>query len=154
MRWQASADEVGWARELIHSVGLDERRDTRWPTLSQGERGRALIARALISDPRLLLLDEPTTGLDVAAREQLLETIDGLSHSVPELASVLVTHHLEELPETTTHALLISHGRTVAIGGIDETITTDTVTRAFEHPIRVEKADGRWSARAVRAVRA
>lgn len=150
MRWEPTAEEVRRARELIHSVGLDERRDARWPTLSQGERGRALIARALVSEPRLLLLDEPTTGLDVAAREQLLETIDGLSHSAPELASVLVTHHLEELPETTTHALLISHGRTIAVGGIDDAVTTETVTRAFEHAIRVEKADGRWSARAVR----
>ncbi|MGO4594545.1 ABC transporter ATP-binding protein [Leifsonia sp. 2TAF2] len=150
MRWEPSADEVRRARDLLHSVGLDDRRDARWPTLSQGERGRVLIARALVSDPRLLLLDEPTTGLDVAAREQLLETIDGLSHSEPDLASVLVTHHLEELPETTTHALLIAHGRTVAQGDIDAVVTTETVTRAFEHRIRVEKADGRWSARAVR----
>lgn len=150
MRWEPSAGDLHRARNLIDSVGLDERRDARWPTLSQGERGRALVARALISDPRLLLLDEPTTGLDVAAREQLLETIDGLAHTAPDLASVLVTHHLEELPETTTHALLIAHGRTVAVGGIDEVITTETVSRAFEHRIRVSKAEGRWSARAVR----
>ncbi|MDR6969830.1 ATP-binding cassette domain-containing protein [Leifsonia shinshuensis] len=150
MRWEPADDELRRARDLLHAVGLDERRDSRWPTLSQGERGRTLIARALISDPRLLLLDEPTTGLDVAAREQLLETIDGLAHSAPALASVLVTHHLEELPESTTHALLIAHGRTVAVGGIDDVITTETVSRAFEHRIRVEKADGRWSARAVR----
>jgi iron complex transport system ATP-binding protein len=150
MRWEAGDDDLRRARDLIHSVGLDERRDARWPTLSQGERGRALIARALVSDPRLLLLDEPTTGLDVAAREQLLETIDALAHTAPELASVLVTHHLEELPETTTHALLIAHGRTVAVGDIDAVVTTETVSRAFEHRIRVEKADGRWSARAVR----
>ncbi|MGN6426732.1 MAG: ABC transporter ATP-binding protein [Leifsonia sp.] len=150
MRWEPTAAELARARELIHTVGLDDHRESRWPTLSQGERGRSLIARALISDPRLLLLDEPTTGLDVAAREQLLETIDDLSHSAPELASVLVTHHLEELPETTTHALLISHGRIVAVGPIADAITTENVTRAFEHPIRVERADGRWSARAVR----
>ncbi|SEA97481.1 ABC transporter ATP-binding protein [Leifsonia sp. 21MFCrub1.1] len=150
MRWEPTGEEVRRAHDLIHAVGLDERREARWPTLSQGERGRSLIARALIAEPRLLLLDEPTTGLDVAAREQLLETIDGLSHSAPELASVLVTHHLEELPETTTHALLIAHGRIVARGSIDDAVTTETVTRAFEHRIRVEKADGRWSARAVR----
>ncbi|WP_348787002.1 ATP-binding cassette domain-containing protein [Leifsonia sp. NPDC080035] len=150
MRWEPTSEQLARARELIHTVGLDERSQARWPTLSQGERGRSLIARALISEPRLLLLDEPTTGLDVAAREQLLETIDGLSHTAPDLASVLVTHHLEELPETTTHALLISHGRIVAVGPIAEAITTESVTRAFEHPIRVERADGRWSARAVR----
>lgn len=150
MRWEPAPDDVRRARELIHAIGMDDRREARWPTLSQGERGRALIARALIPDPRLLLLDEPTTGLDVAAREQLLETIDGLSHTAPDLASVLVTHHLEELPETTTHALLIAHGRTLAAGPIDEVVTTESVTRAFEHSIRVDKADGRWTARAVR----
>jgi iron complex transport system ATP-binding protein len=150
MRWEAAPDELARARDLIGTIGLGDRRDARWPTLSQGERGRALIARALISDPRLLLLDEPTTGLDVAAREQLLETIDGLSVAVPDLASVLVTHHLEELPETTSHALLLSHGRIVASGPIEEAVTTETVTGAFEHPIRVERADGRWSARAVK----
>jgi iron complex transport system ATP-binding protein len=150
MRWEASAVERDHARAWIAAVGLDAHSASRWPTLSQGERGRALIARALVSEPRLLLLDEPTTGLDVAAREQLLETIDGLAHAAPELASVLVTHHLEELPESTTHALLIAHGRIVASGPIGEAITTDTVTRAFEHRIRVEREDGRWSARAVR----
>ncbi|GAA0421753.1 ATP-binding cassette domain-containing protein [Leifsonia naganoensis] len=150
MRWEATVEQIARAHELLHSVGLDSRRDARWPTLSQGERGRTLIARALIADPQLLLLDEPTTGLDVAAREQLLETIDGLAHTAPDLASVLVTHHLEELPETTTHALLISHGRIVATGPIEQAVTTETVTRAFEHAIRVERADGRWSARAVR----
>src|SRR5258708_39065627 len=101
---------------MIASVGLSHKADAHWPTLSQGERGRALIARALISDPRLLLLDEPTTGLDVAAREQLLETIAPLDETHPAVASILVTHHLEELPTPTTHALLIAEGRTIAKG--------------------------------------
>jgi iron complex transport system ATP-binding protein len=150
MRWEPAAGETQRALDLIDTVGLGDRADARWPTMSQGERGRALIARALVAEPSLLLLDEPTTGLDVAAREQLLETVDDLSHSAPELASVLVTHHLEELPETTTHALLIAHGRIVASGGIEEAVTTETVTAAFEHAIRVERDGGRWSARAVR----
>ncbi|WP_325091269.1 ABC transporter ATP-binding protein, partial [Leucobacter sp. M11] len=142
MRWRPEAAQVEFARDLLATVGLGALADHRWPTLSQGERGRTLIARALAADPRLLLLDEPATGLDVAAREQLLETIDGLAATRPELASVLVTHHLEELPVTTSHAMLLAHGRTVASGPAAETITTELVSRAFAHPIRVDSQDG------------
>lgn len=148
MRWTASADEADRADAMIAAVGLSRKADDVWPTLSQGERGRTLIARALIPEPRLLLLDEPSTGLDVAAREQLLETIDSLDQTHPEVASILVTHHLEELPMTTTHALLISEGRTVACGPARETITTDTVSAAFAHPVNVGYGEGRWTARA------
>jgi ABC-type glutathione transport system ATPase component len=98
--------------------------------LSQEERERALIARALIGDPRLLLIDEPTTRLDVAAREQLLETIDALGRSHPELASIMVTHHLEELPGGTTHAVLLSDGRAVSSGPVDTVLTTEDVAAA------------------------
>jgi iron complex transport system ATP-binding protein len=129
-----------------------------WKVLSQGERGPTPSwPGALIADPQLLLFDEPTTGLDVAAREQLLETIDDLSVRSPELATVLVTHHLEEIPETTSHAALISDGRLTAAGPIGEVLTSDQVSAAFDHPIEVGFADRRWSARAVRtagAVRA
>lgn len=148
MRWAPTADEVARADAMVESVGLRLRADDQWPTLSQGERGRALIARALMSEPRLLLLDEPTTGLDVAAREQLLETMDALDDTHPDVASILVTHHLEELPTTTTHAILIAHGRTVASGPAREVVTTDHVTAAFAYPVEVGFSDGRRSARA------
>jgi iron complex transport system ATP-binding protein len=148
LRWTASADDTDRADAMIAAVGLSRRADDVWPTLSQGERGRTLIARALISEPRLLLLDEPSTGLDVAAREQLLETIDSLDQTHPDVASILVTHHLEELPMTTTHALLIAEGRSVASGPARETITTDTVSAAFAHPVAVGYDQGRWTARA------
>lgn len=151
MRWAPSVDELRLAEGLIEQVGLASRRDALWPTLSQGERGRALIARALVAQPRLLLLDEPTTGLDVAAREQLLETIDDLAVSSPDVTTILVTHHLEELPVSTTHALVVSRGAVVASGSADDVITTETISLAFDHPIRVHRADGRWSARAVRS---
>lgn len=147
-RWTPTPEEARRAEELIDTVGLSARADAIWPTLSQGERGRTLIARALIADPRLLLLDEPTTGLDVAAREQLLETLDTLDDSHPDMASILVTHHLEELPTSTTHALLISQGRTVASGPAREVVNTDHVSEAFAHPVIVGFEDGRWSARA------
>lgn len=148
MRWQPTADDLDRADAMIESVGLTRRADATWPTLSQGERGRSLIARALISDPKLLLLDEPTTGLDVAAREQLLETMDALDETHPDVASILVTHHLEELPTTTTHALLIADGRTVASGPAREVVTTENVTAAFDHPVQVGYDEGRWTARA------
>ncbi|MFE7797370.1 ABC transporter ATP-binding protein [Nocardia sp. NPDC057440] len=148
MRWTPTADELRRADAMIDTVGLKGKAEDTWPTLSQGERGRTLIARALIAQPRLLLFDEPSTGLDVAAREQLLETIDTLGDTHPEVASVLVTHHLEELPSTTTHALLIADGRTVADGPAIDTVTTDNVSAAFDHPVAVTYHHGRWTARA------
>ncbi|MFC8044660.1 ABC transporter ATP-binding protein [Nocardia sp. NPDC057353] len=147
MRWTPSPSEVARAEAMIATVGLAHKADGVWPVLSQGERGRALIARALVAEPQLLLFDEPTTGLDVAAREQLLSTIAGLDHTHPDVASILVTHHLEELPTTTTHALLIADGREVVAGPAPEAITTKTVSAAFDHPVEVRYEAGRWTAR-------
>ncbi|QIS03579.1 ATP-binding cassette domain-containing protein [Nocardia brasiliensis] len=147
MRWTPTAGQLARADAMINTVGLDGKADEIWPTLSQGERGRTLIARALVAEPRLLLFDEPSTGLDLAAREQLLHTIDTLGDTHPEVASILVTHHLEELPSSTTHAMLIAGGHTVAAGPAARTLTTDTVTAAFAHPVEV-RYDGRWNARA------
>jgi iron complex transport system ATP-binding protein len=153
MRWEPSADEVARAEQHIADVGLSDRRDARWPVLSQGERGRALIARALMSEPQLLLLDEPATGLDVAAREHLLETVDALRVRHPELGSVMVTHHLEDLPASTSHAMLLRDGGVIAAGPADEVITSDLVSACFDFPLDIERTDGRWRARraAVRA---
>ena len=152
LRGTPAGGEADRAEALIKTLGLAGKADDRWPTLSQGERGRTLIARALICDPELLLLDEPATGLDLAAREQLLETIDLLDESHPGTASVLVTHHLEELPATTTHALLLAAGRVVAAGPVGEVITTERVSAAFDYPVTVRRDDdGRWSARARRS---
>lgn len=151
MRWEPAPEDVVKADAQIAEVGLTSRADAGWKVLSQGERGRALVARSLIAEPQLLLFDEPTTGLDVAAREQLLETIDALSLRSPELSTLLVTHHLEEIPETTTHAALISDGRLTAAGPIAEVLTSEQVSAAFDHPIEVGFADRRWSARAARS---
>ncbi|MEI2279550.1 ATP-binding cassette domain-containing protein [Paenarthrobacter ilicis] len=147
LRWEPTSAEYAKADVLVEQFGLAHKSRLRWPTLSQGERGRALIARALISSPELLLLDEPCTGLDIAAREQLLETIDVLAYTHPDTASVLVTHHLEELPATTSHALLIAGGEKVAAGRATEIINTENITIAFGHPIEVEYRQQRWSAR-------
>jgi iron complex transport system ATP-binding protein len=154
LRWQPAAAEASRADDLIAALGLGGKAAARWNVLSQGERGRVLIARALICEPRLLLLDEPSTGLDIAAREQLLETIDLLAQTHPEVASVLVTHHLEELPSSTTHALLLAAGRVVAAGPAAAALTSGHVSDAFDHPIDVGFDGGRWTARAARRVAA
>jgi iron complex transport system ATP-binding protein len=153
-RWQPTAAEDERAAALIASLGLSGKAEARWSVLSQGERGRTLIARALACEPRLILLDEPSTGLDIAAREQLLESMDLLSETHPEVASVLVTHHLEELPSSTTHALLLAEGKVVAAGTAAEAITSEHVSAAFSHPIDVKFDDGRWQARAATRQRA
>ncbi|MGO1947835.1 MAG: ABC transporter ATP-binding protein, partial [Brachybacterium alimentarium] len=107
-----------------------------------------LIARALLPDPALLLLDEPSTGLDVAAREQFLQTLDDLHRTQPTLATVLVTHHLEELPESTTHAALLRDGHLQTAGPATEVLTTEQITECFAYPIVIERREGRWLARA------
>lgn len=93
---------------------------------------------------------ESATGLDVAAREQFIETVDHLHRSQPELATVLVTHHLEELPETTAHAALLKRGSILAAGDARDVLTTELVSESFEYPIQIEYRDQRWQARAVR----
>ncbi|QKV90722.1 ATP-binding cassette domain-containing protein [Streptomyces sp. NA02950] len=150
-RWRPADEQVTRADHLIGLLGLGARRQARWPTLSQGERGRALIARALLPDPRLLLLDEPATGLDVAGREQLIERIDTLQRTFPELSSVLVTHHMEELPPGTTHVMLLRDGRAANSGPVGEVLTSDQVSKCFDHPIRLTRTDGRWTVRTSRA---
>jgi iron complex transport system ATP-binding protein len=146
-RWRPTPAQHARALELIDLLGVGAQARDPWTTLSQGERGRALIARALISNPRLLLLDEPSTGLDVAAREQLLATLDQVHTTHPHLASLLVTHHLEELPATTTHATLLREGRILAAGPAYDVLTTRLVSETFNHPIQIATTNGRWTAR-------
>ncbi|MEU8958109.1 ATP-binding cassette domain-containing protein [Streptomyces sp. NPDC048518] len=149
-RWRPTPGQEARADRLIDLLGLVHRADARWPTLSQGERGRTLIARSLMPSPRLVLLDEPATGLDLAGRERLLDSLDTLREAHPELATVLVTHHLEELPAGTTHALLLRDGRALAAGTVAEVLTSDQVGKCFDHPVRLERRDGRWSVRTSR----
>jgi iron complex transport system ATP-binding protein len=145
-RRETSAAELARAAMVTELMGLGGRGDAPWRVLSQGERGRALIARALMAQPRLLLLDEPAAGLDVAGREQLLTSLDDLRERQPDLATVLVTHHLEELPASTTHAMLLRDGRLVAAGTADDVLTTELATACFGHPVAVTTRAGRWAA--------
>ena len=147
-RWIPTSEQHDRARLLMKTLGVDVPTSLRWLTMSQGERGRTLIARALMHDPPLLLLDEPSTGLDVAAREQLLTTLDELRIQHPDTATVMVTHHFEELPRSTTHAALLRGGRILASGPVDGVLTTALVSECFDHPIRIAQSDGRWSATA------
>ncbi|GAB18631.1 putative ABC transporter ATP-binding protein [Gordonia effusa NBRC 100432] len=147
-RHDYTAGEHTRADELLDLLGMSARREALWPFMSQGERGRTLIARALMPRPKLLLLDEPATGLDLAARERLLASIDQLRSQQEELATVLVTHHLEDLPTSTTHALLLADGETVASGPVKSALTTDTISKCFDHGVVVRRMGGRWSATA------
>ena len=147
-RWAPSAAERARAAALTGLMGLGGLADARWATLSQGERGRALIARALMPEPRLLLLDEPAAGLDVAGREQLLASIDELRERQPGLATVLVTHHLEELPVSTSHALLLRGGRMLAAGPAGDVLTTERVSVCFDYPVAIARNAGRWASTA------
>ncbi|WPO71233.1 ABC transporter ATP-binding protein [Streptomyces sp. KN37] len=146
-RWRPTPEQEERADHLIALLGLAHRADARWPTLSQGERGRTLIARSLMPSPRLVLLDEPATGLDLAGRERLLDSLDTLRATHPSLATVLVTHHLEELPGGTTHALLLRDGAALASGAVDDVLTGDRISECFDHPVRLERTEGRWSVR-------
>ncbi|WP_190018579.1 ABC transporter ATP-binding protein [Streptomyces lucensis] len=146
-RWRPSPGQLERADALMATLGLAALRDARWPTLSHGQRGRTLIARALMPEPRLLLLDEPATGLDLPGRERLIEALEELRSAHPELATVLVTHHLEELPAGTTHAVLLRDGRVLASGPVDSVLTGDQVGKCFDLPLTLERHGGRWSVR-------
>ncbi|MFK0154423.1 ABC transporter ATP-binding protein [Streptomyces sp. NPDC090493] len=146
-RWRPTPEQTARADRLTGMLGLAGHREARWPTLSQGQRGRTLIARALMPEPRLLLLDEPATGLDLPGREQLLGALDTLRRAGPRLATVLVTHHLEELPAGTTPALLLREGRPLAQGPAAEVLTSDQVGKCFDLPLTLERHGGRWTVR-------
>jgi iron complex transport system ATP-binding protein len=132
------------AEQLLGQVGLAELSDHAYATLSSGERIRSLIARALVRRPRLLLLDEPTAGLDVLAREQVLATIESLFHNgrTPPTI-VLITHHVEELPPATSRVLLLREGRAVAAGTPGETLRGPILSEVYGCPVQVRRSNGR-----------
>lgn len=147
-RWREEYDEFDFdrARGLLRLLRMEELAGRTYGTLSTGEQKRVQIARALMTDPELLLLDEPASGLDLAGREALVATLSDLFADPASPATVLVTHHLEEIPSGITHCLLLNHGRVVAAGELHETLTSENLSSAFETPLLVNY-DGRWSAR-------
>lgn len=144
--WQEK--DFAHARELLESIGAGRLADEEIGHLSHGERQRIRIARALIKRPELLLLDEPATGLDFPAREALLQSFDQLTRSHPDLPTVMVSHHLEELPASTSHVMLMKDGRVLAAGPATEMLTSNLISECFGFPIDVHTMEGRWAARA------
>ena len=146
--WNYSEADRVLAREMLELLGCCELVNREIKTCSQGERGRIRIARALITRPRLLLLDEPAVGLDLAAREALIAALDNLAAERPEMTMVIVSHHLEELPGSMTHALLLNGGRSVAEGSIRDVLTSENLSDCFGLPVVCHHDGDRWFARA------
>jgi iron complex transport system ATP-binding protein len=135
------------ARELLAAMGCRALVDRRFGTLSEGERKRVQLARAIMTDPELLLLDEPAAGLDLGGREALLRLLGRLAADPSAPVQVLVSHHVEEIPAGITHALLLRGGRVVAAGPVSSTLHSASLSTTFGLPLRVLSSDGRWSAR-------
>jgi iron complex transport system ATP-binding protein len=139
------------ADRLIGEIGVELLRAQKFEDCSQGERQRLLLARALMDEPQLLLLDEPTTGLDLPSRERLIASLDTMAEANADLPTVIVTHHLEEIPATTTHALLLRDGAIVAAGAAPAVLTSEAVSQTFDIEVEVAHNAGRWAAMVVRS---
>lgn len=153
--WRMYDDEVRQrAHALLAELGVKDLTDRPYGVCSGGQRARVLIARALMADPALLLLDEPFNALDLPSREDLIEALHRLAEARPRLATVTVTHHLEELSPVIGHVLLLREGRILARGPVTEVLTDAQVTACYGRDIRVTRHDGRWAAySAARTVR-
>ncbi|MDN5789310.1 MAG: ABC transporter ATP-binding protein [Micrococcales bacterium] len=136
------------AMQLLRTLGAEHLADRRYGTLSEGERKRVQIARALMPDPELLLLDEPAAGLDLGGREDLVRRLAGFAADTEAPAIILVTHHVEEVPPSFTDVLMIRDGRVVAAGPLEVTLTAANLSETFGLPLVLERRGDRWSARA------
>jgi iron complex transport system ATP-binding protein len=149
-RWRENYDPADLTRAegLMTQFGVGHLADRAYGTLSEGERKRVQISRALMTDPELLLLDEPAAGLDLGGREDLVGRLARVAADPDSPALVLVTHHVEEIPPSFTHAMLLRQGGVVAAGLLDDVITGDNLSATFGVPLKVSYEDGRFSARA------
>ena len=148
-RWNEVYDlwDESRAVSLLTTFGVRELADRRYSTLSEGERKRVAIARALMADPELLLLDEPAAGLDLGGREDLLKRFANFAADPTSPASILVTHHIEEVPQGTSHALVLKDGKVAVSGPISQVITSEHMSAIFETPIEVTFDGKRFFAR-------
>jgi iron complex transport system ATP-binding protein len=145
---RVTGEQAGRSRRLLALVGCAHLAGQRFSHCSEGERRRVVGARALLPDPDLLLLDEPAAGLDLPGREALIAALAAIAAERPETAIVQVAHHLEELPATVTHALLLREGRAVAAGPAADVLTSAALSDCFGTAIDVRRDDSRWTARA------
>jgi iron complex transport system ATP-binding protein len=152
-RWRERYEDVDYQRaiDMLESLGAEHLADRTYGTLSEGERKRVLIARALMTDPELLLLDEPAAGLDLGGREELVARLTDLAADPDAPALVLVTHHVEEVPPGFSHCLLLSEAQVVASGLLPNVLTAENLSTAFGQEIALDVVDGRYFARRVRA---
>jgi iron complex transport system ATP-binding protein len=147
--WWHHYDDADRARAVacLERMQVGRFADRAFGTLSTGERQRVLLARTLMNDPGVILLDEPTGGLDLAGREQLVQALGELAADPAAPPYVLVTHHVDEIPPGTTHALMLRHGRAIAQGELETTLTAETLSECFDMPLALERRpDGRFSA--------
>jgi iron complex transport system ATP-binding protein len=148
-RWRERYDELDHRRsgDLLAAFGVGHLADRTFGTLSEGERKRVQLARSLMTDPELVLLDEPAAGLDLGGRETLVRDLSELASDRRSPVLVLVTHHVEEVPPGFTHGLLLRRGRIVAAGPLDDVLTDDTLSATFDLPLEVSNTGNRWVAR-------
>ena len=148
-RWREEYDALDHERadQLLAEVGAERLTDRTFGTLSEGERKRVLIARALMTDPELLLLDEPAAGLDLGGREDLVSTLSALALDPTAPATILVSHHVEEIPPGFTHVLMLRGGQRVAAGPLEQVLTARTLSQTFGLELQLSSVDGRYSAR-------
>jgi iron complex transport system ATP-binding protein len=150
-RWKEEyeSSDVTRAVELLDALGCAHLIRRRFATLSEGERKRVQIARALMPDPELLLLDEPAAGLDLGGREDLVRRLSVLARDAKAPMMVLVTHHVEEVPDGFTHAMMLRRGSVLAAGPLAEVFTERNLSKCFGVPLEVEYRHSRWAARAL-----
>jgi len=151
-RWREEYEEIDFeqAHEILDQVGAYHLIDRTWGTLSEGERKRVLVARALMTNPELLILDEPGAGMDLGGREDLVGYLGDLAMDPDAPAIVMITHHVEEIPFGFTHAMLLDEGEVVAQGLIDQVLTSENLSKAFHQPIEVSRIGERYFARRTR----
>lgn len=147
--WREEYDELDYerAQALLTIFGINNLKDRKFHSLSQGESQKVLLARALMNDPEILILDEPTSGLDIGTREDLIAGLEEIIGSSTAPNIIMVTHHVEQIPRGFTHLALMKNGEIVISGQIQQTLTGTNISSVFEHPVEIFELEGRYFAK-------